>query len=320
MGNFLNLSLIVTGNNLNYGDSVGNIMQIKKLSYNGNVYTYISRQALRYDINMIVNNILKTELAPVRVNKKVVQFSPEGKIDQFPEIDLFGYMKTAEKKKKKADTTDNADSEDAEEQKTRSAVVRVTDAISLEPYRNDIDFGNNMGLASRPHEGEPGNNLFQTEIHKSLYVYTVTADLDKIGVDKNESGITIQGAEKARRVCALLDALKLLYREVKARTVNLTPVFVIGGLSNFGNPFFYDRLAVEFRKEGLLLNTNTINEILSMTIIDGSKVADHSTIGSLAGMFRNLDEIKIEKEKKKSIEGFFADLKKEVNGKYGITT
>lgn len=37
-----------------------------------------------------------------------------------------------------------------------------------------------MGLAKRKNEN---NSIAQSEIHKSYYSYTVTIDLDKIGID-----------------------------------------------------------------------------------------------------------------------------------------
>ena len=122
--NGLTISMIFQAQSANYGEGVGNIAQLKKMSRtNGEVYTYISRQAIRYNIvqQMGIDN------TPVDDKQKVVQFSPNTTITDYPEIDLFGYMKTSKNTL------------------IRSAVVRLSNAISLEPYKSDMDFLNNMG-------------------------------------------------------------------------------------------------------------------------------------------------------------------------------
>ncbi len=77
---------------------MGNISSLKQLSRgDGNSYTYISRQALRYSLV----NQLCWDNTPVKAegsaDKAVIQFMPEATISQYPEIDLFGYMKTSKR-------------------------------------------------------------------------------------------------------------------------------------------------------------------------------------------------------------------------------
>ena len=91
----LALTIIFEAESANYGEGVGNVASLKKISRNkGDQYTYISRQALRY--NMIEQ--LGEAEAPVKAEgsgeKKVIQFSAEATIDKYPEIDFFGYLKT----------------------------------------------------------------------------------------------------------------------------------------------------------------------------------------------------------------------------------
>ncbi|HON17206.1 MAG TPA: type I-B CRISPR-associated protein Cas7/Cst2/DevR, partial [Spirochaetota bacterium] len=157
MANFLTFTVVFKGSNLNYGESTANVTGLKRLSFQGKSYSYISRQALRYDIVRIMNEEFEMNLTPVGSDGKVVQFEANATIKDYPEIDLFGYMKTAG---------------EGSRGKIRKAIVRLSDAMSLEPWNNDIDYGNNMGLSSRK-EGVD-NMIFQTEIHKSFYSYTVT--------------------------------------------------------------------------------------------------------------------------------------------------
>lgn len=261
MNKGLTISIIMEANSANYGEGMGNISALKKISRaGGDGYTYISRQALRY--NMV--NQLEWDNTPVvrsgSGDKAVIQFAPDATIKDYPELDLFGYMKTAEKK----NTI------------TRSAVARLSNAISLEPYNSDLDFLTNMGLAKRKEELK--NSIAQSEIHKSFYAYTMTIDLERVGVDGE---ISVSNSEKAERVSALLKTIQFLYREIKGRSENLSPVFVIGGLYGRKTPFFENRLALEGKK--LKLDT----------IVDTIKgIGEETTVGYVSGIFKNDKEIK----------------------------
>lgn len=85
----------------------------------------------------------------------VVQFAPSATIKDYPEIDLFGYMKTTAK---------------GDEQKggaaTRSAVARLSNAIALEPFQGNLEFLTNMGLAVR------GN--LEMELRKVRFIVLIT--------------------------------------------------------------------------------------------------------------------------------------------------
>ena len=223
MKNGLTLSIITEAQSANYGEGFANISSLKQISRSsGDVYTYISRQALRY--NMIEQ--LGWNNTPVEASgsgdKTVIQYQPDTSIADYPEIDLFGYMKTEKKLGAQ----------------TRSAVVRLSNAISLEPYNADMDFLTNMGLAKRTNAN---NSIVQSEIHKSFYAYTVAIDLDRLGIDTN-SDIHIPSAEKSKRISQFLHSLEFLYRDIKGRRENLSPLFAIGGLYERKCPFFENRL------------------------------------------------------------------------------
>ena len=207
----LTLSIIFEAESANYGESFGNISSLKKLSRgDGNSYSYISRQALRYNII----NQLGWDNTKVSNADKVVQFEKDASIENYPEIDFFGYMKTG---KNSVNGSSN----------TRNAVVRLSNAIALESYNSDLDFLTNMSLAKR---GGMDNAIAQSEIHKSYYAYTVTIDLDKVGIDEiikdkenNKDKHEIDNKEKAKRVKELLKVLKTLYRDIRGRRENLSP-------------------------------------------------------------------------------------------------
>ncbi len=306
MAKFLSMTVIFEGSNLNYGESVRNIQALKRLSTKGKSYSYISRQALRYDMVKKLNEIYQIDESQTVDNKQdVVQFTRASSIRDFPEIDLFGYMKTGQKKGTE------------KEKKTfiRKAPVRLSDAVSLEPWNNDNDFGNNMGLAKRI--GLEGNDLFQREIHLSNYSYTVTIELDRIGVEENtdKTKPVIDGKERSKRVNTLLEIIKLNNRGIVGRPGSQMPHFVIGGIYRTGTPFFYNILCVTFTGDDkVLLNTDKINAMLSFTAFE-EKVIDLTMVGALAGEYANIDEIKT--DNKMSIEEFFSNLKDRVSAYYG---
>ncbi len=294
---YLHAAFVFKASNLNYGESIGNVLSLKKISCDGKNYSYISRQAIRYDIVRMLKEIFNYDYTDVDKKSGVVQFSEEAKIDKFPEIDFFGYMKT---------TNGN---------KIRKAIVRLTDAISLESFNNEIDFSTNKGLADRKKELD--NDIYQSEIHKSFYCYALTCNLEKIGKDEIYS-IDLDNKEKAERVNNLLHVIKLLYRDIRGKRENLAPLFAIGGLYNVGNPFFYNRLKLSFTKEKTLIDTELIDDTLDITTIDEKSVREQTLLGYSKGIFTNIGEIDIDEKNKNSIEGFFGDLKTRINNFYGV--
>ncbi|HON17237.1 MAG TPA: type I-B CRISPR-associated protein Cas7/Cst2/DevR, partial [Spirochaetota bacterium] len=144
--------------------------------------------------------------------------------------------------------------------------------------------------------------------------YTVTIDLDKIGIDPNDN-IKIDINEKKRRVSLLLDAVKILYRDIKGRREDLSPVFVIGGIYNSGNPFFYNKANLNFGREVIKIVVEPINDILKRQF-NGQTVKDNTLIGHLAGTFSNINEIDLPQEKKLSIDDFFTKIKDKLNEVY----
>lgn len=286
MNQGLTITFIIMANSANYAENFGNISTLKKLHRgDGSAYSYISRQALRYSL---VKNI-HWDNTPVDNEQKVVQFSPDTSIQDYPEIDFFGYMKTKAKK-------------DAE---TRSAVCRISHAISLEPYQADLDFLTNMGLAKR---SQLENAIAQSEIHQSLYAYTITLDLDLVGRDKVEDKeIEISKAEKIKRVKTLLTGFKLLYRDIKGRRENLSPIFAIGGIYDTKSPYFEGRIKVEKNK----LNVEMLKNVMALD----EDIQKNTKIGYMGGIFKNNEEIE-SMLSPLNIGDFFGQLEKKVEAYY----
>ncbi|WP_231682867.1 type I-B CRISPR-associated protein Cas7/Cst2/DevR [Phosphitispora fastidiosa] len=288
----LTLSIIFEAQSGNYGEGFGNIQVLKKLSRgDGGVYSYISRQALRYNII----NQLGWDNTPVEGAgggaKKVVQFAPSAKISDYPEIDLFGYMKTAK----------------GESGNSRSAIVRLSHAIALENYHAEMDYLTNMALSSRGKNLD--NSISQSEIHQSFYAYTITIDLDRVGKETDQTGTVteeIPDAEKAARVVKLLKTVQFLYRDIKGRRENLAPVFAIGGVYNRKNPYFEGRL----RLNKCSLDTGIIKEMFK-----DEDVRENTLVGLLDGILDNSTKIKDDLVAV-DINSLFDELKGKVEGYY----
>lgn len=283
------LTLIFEAESANYGEGVGNVTALKKISRDGGrAYTYISRQALRYNIIQQMG----ANITPIDRDKEVLQFHPDATIKDYSEIDLFGYMKT----KKPV--------------KTRAAVVRLSNAVALETFNADLDFLTNKGLLDRYNETakekKDGGNIAQSEIHKSYYCYTVAVDLDKVGIDENDN-LEIVNEEKNERITNLLKTLKFLYRDIKGRRENLSPIFAVGGVYDIKNPFFENRVKCFNNK----INIEAIKSVIKLD----KQLSTSTNVGLIKGIFTNEDEI-IKELNAIEMSDFFDNLQTEVKKFY----
>ena len=88
--NGLSITMIFKAESLNYGEGIGNISELKKLSRgNGKVHTFASRQAIRYDIVRLGNKMFGWNLEVVDKSQGTVQFKENLTIEDSEEMDLF---------------------------------------------------------------------------------------------------------------------------------------------------------------------------------------------------------------------------------------
>jgi CRISPR-associated protein Cst2 len=139
-----------------------------------------------------------------------------------------------------------------------------------------------------------------------LYAYTITIDLDKVGIDKD---IEISNAEKAERVVKLLETIEFLWRDIKGRRENMNPVFAVGGIYERKNPYFEDRLKI--KNEKLELDVDLINSIINSC----SDTKENTITGSLGGIFTNDEYIK-ERLNPVSVNEMFTKLTEKVRAYY----
>ena len=294
----LTITMIFKAQSLNYGEGIGNISELKKLSRgDGNTYTFASRQALRYDIARLGNKMFNWNLEVVDKSKGTIQFKDDLTIKDSQEMDLFGYMKTAKK-------TENEDGGS----NIRSAAVRLSHAISLEEYKSDMEFLNNKGLADRISDFP---NLANIEQHLSYYTYTITIDLEKIGIDGD---INLDNSIKAQRVKELLEIVKVLNREIRGREENLSPIFIIGGIYKLNSPFFLGRIKLTGKDGEFSIDTEMLKDTATLKLGEDSIKKD-TYVGIVKNSFKNEEEIK-EDFATMNIQEFFENLENKVDEYY----
>lgn len=293
----LTMSIIFKADSANFGEGTGNVATLKKFTRgDGKQYTYISRQAIHHDIIEEMNEAKAKLILAGDSNKSAIQYAPKATIKDSSDIDLSGYMKTVKEKNSTF----------------RSAVMRISNAISLEPYNGDMDFLTNAGLANRMRK-ETGddsinNNIAQIEMHRSYYAYTISIDLDKIGIDDNDN-IELDDEEKYRRVAKVLRVVKYLYRDIKARREDFEPLFVVGGVYDLKSAFFENALKLN---DNLGLDLTAIKSVLT-----DPEIAKDTEAGLARGIFNNDDEV--EKElNPETITEFFTNLTKKVADFYEV--
>ena len=304
----LSLTILFEAESLNYGEGIGNVTQLKKMSrYNGQNYTYLSRQALRYNIA----NQMGIDNSKLTTHKDVIQFDGAQTIEDSVEQDLFGYFITKDKKEKSAKGKQGGNENTySDKPRKRTACVRLSNAISLEEYNSDTDFLTNLSFLNRYNEiaekKKGGGNIAHSEINKSYYVYNLVIELDKIGVDVNTDS-NLSSEEKAKRVNALLDTILLLSRDIKGRTESLIPKFAVGGFYTRKNSFFSN--TIKCYKNNL--NVATLKDTISLN----DELSQNTMVAMMDGVFANEEKLKKELEII-SIRDMFNYLKKEVNNYY----
>ena len=276
----LTISFLVQANSLNYDEGYGNVSILKKI-HRGNGYTYIfaSRQSLRYSIVKYAVENLGWKYAPIS-STDVAQIDIEKmKKDNYfyEEADLFGYMWTKGK---------------GGAALPRTGVVKLTHLISLEPFFGDQELLSNKNFADRAGK-DP--NLANVETSLSIFKYSLSIDLDRVGVDEN-LGFNLQPEEKIRRVNTLLEAVKNLYRDIRNRREDLKPILAIGGVYPVKALFFHNALNIYWSGSKPNLKIEPLEEVLNSEFeyFDGdkmvkSKVSDFTLKGVRKGIFGNLD-------------------------------
>jgi CRISPR-associated protein Cst2 len=347
MKGMLTLTIITQrATSLNYGENIGNVSILKKLSSGDNSQlTYVSDKALKYDIRRKGKEEKGWRLLDEKVKEHIENSTrnrTRERVDlddsfvielfEYQEFDLFGGLFTKDLFKAKnlyfrRQKVDGI---------KRSSPVKITYAFSISKFRGDMDFMNNIDAFNRyikhiiPEQADRDQVIIQSEQHTSHYYYTIAIDLDRVGVwdeavetpAEEENGpegdkIEIPAEEKAKRVKDLLDIIRTLSRQIRGRYENLSPIFVLGGIYKVKNPFFMGCVSAKETEDGKLLLD--INRLLDCKGIIPEEERDNTLCGLLSGFFANEQEIR-EKLNCKSVGEVFEELKNKVGEIYGVPT
>jgi CRISPR-associated regulatory protein, DevR family len=278
MKGMLTLTIITQrATSLNYGENIGNVSILKKLSLGDNSQiTYVSDKALKYDIRRKGKEEKGWRLLDERLRRHIENSTrnrTRERVDlddsfvrelfEYQEFDLFGGLFTKDlfKAKNLYFMGQKVDSI------KRSSPVKITYAFSISKFQGDMDFMNNIDAFNRyikhiiPEQADRDQVIIQSEQHTSHYYYTIAVDLDRVGVWETENGTeeVIPAKEKAKRVKDLLDIIRTLSRQIRGRYENLSPIFVIGGIYQVKNPFFMGCIGAKETEDGkLLLDINRL--------------------------------------------------------------
>ena len=284
---------VVANMTSNYSEGLGNISSVQKIYRDRNVYAIRSRESLKNAI-MVQSGMyedLETE-ANGATQKKVDENLNATNCRALEG----GYMNTKESTY------------------VRNSSFYLTDAISTESFINETRFHNNLYLATnfanannlnvQKDAGKVGLMPYQYEYEKSLKVYSLTIDLEKVGKDSNFPDKEADNKEKFERVKSILEAIENLSLVVKGNLDNAEPVFAIGGLSLRKTHYFENVVRVE---QGALVLGEALKE----------KKEDGFNCALLKGdIFTNEAEI-VKELQPTSMREFFKSLIEDVKNYYG---
>lgn len=307
----LTVTILFEAQSLNYDEGYGNLSVIKKFHRgSGDVFSYSSRQSLRYSIFMQGHKEFGWKPSKVEEagagDQKVTQLVTN--ISESEESDLFGYMRT------------NVSANNGKEISVmRTTPVRIMPAIAVEPFANDIEMLTNKYQADKI---PTGPNIANIEMHKSLYCYTISIDLHRVGTETDEIGtrispgsqtvhddyaeyeknlrtIDIGVEEKTKRVKQLLDVVKMLYRDIRGRREDLKPLFIIGGVYDTCNPFFENLVKIDWQRGIPKIILEPLRQIINSDYsaldangeIISKSIMEETYIGIREGIFDNSSDV-----------------------------
>lgn len=276
----------------NYSETLGNISSVQKVYRGGKEYATRSRESLKNAI--CVQAGLYDDL----------QTSVDGAVQKLVTEDVNavtckalegGYMSTK-------DVT-----------YIRNSSFYLTDAVSAEPFINDARFHNNLYLATnfanakdlniQKNPLECGLKPYQYEYDKSIKIYSITVDLEKVGVDQNFDA-EASNEEKCSRVLSIIDAVENLSLVVKGNLDNAEPIFIAGGLSPRKTHMFENAVRVV----GKNLVVEPIKEKLDMGFSCG--LMRNGQLGNEDEIVRELNPTTVPKffnQLREDVKAYFAD-------------
>lgn len=220
----------------NYGEGLGNVSSVQKVFRNGKVYAIRTRESLKNAImvqaGMYDDLVVSVDGATQKHVNEEVNVANCRALEG-------GYMNTTGKTV------------------IRNSSFYITDAVACSEYVIETRFHNNLYLAQtyanqnslnlQNEAGKCGLMPYQYEYDKDLKQYSITIDLDMIGVDKNFN-IEADNSEKSARVNNILTAIENLSLVVKGNLDNAEPIFAVGGIVDRKTHYFENVVRLKDKK------------------------------------------------------------------------
>ncbi|MCM1288322.1 MAG: type I-B CRISPR-associated protein Cas7/Cst2/DevR [Clostridium sp.] len=285
---------VVANMSSNYGEGLGNASSVQKVYKNQKQYATRSRESLKNAICMQAGlyDDLETSLDKVMQKKVTTELNAsncralEG-----------GYMSTSGMTY------------------VRKSSFYLTDAVAVDAFVNELRFHNNLHLANTHAKA---NNLsvqndadktglmpYQYEYDKSLKIYSITIDLERVGVDENFKE-EADNKEKAERVKSIVSAVETLSLVVKGNMDNAEPLFVIGGLTSRKTHFFEN--VVKVKNNALVLEEGIESKL-------NSDIGNFKAGVLKCGQLDNENDV-VNQLNAKTTSDFFSELRTEIDEYY----
>lgn len=182
----------------NYGEGLGNISTVQKITKNNKQYAIRTKESLKNSI--MTNSGFYDSLNTTVDGATQKMVSEDNTIENDRSLEG-GYMTTKPKTFK------------------RNSSFSISDAISINPFSIETRFCNNLGMATNYAKAnninvnddakKAGLMPYQFEVDAEYKLYSITIDLEAIGIDENFN-INTDTEEKIDRVNYLMDTVQHL--------------------------------------------------------------------------------------------------------------
>ena len=259
----------------------GNYTAIKKYFYKDGNHVMTSVATFTYELRKTLFEKFNWKLNDVTIKKSSLYLNNvEDTTNNGLESDIFGFLIP-------------------DKQISKTSPLRIIPFISMNTYKNDFQLITNRGFLNtdfgRKYFDEKGENitadklpktqaLANEEVFGDYYMYTVTLELDRIGVIEtckekyllpNEK-IYMAPELREKAVKDLLEALTILTRDIKHQKVHLKPLAVFGGAFERVVPYFWNDMEFDNDRK---LKLNYVNSTIDDYNLTNVIVAIDERIG-----------------------------------------
>ncbi|MEM3489019.1 MAG: type I-B CRISPR-associated protein Cas7/Cst2/DevR [Nitrososphaerota archaeon] len=178
----------------NRGESEGNTTTLHKILLDGEIYTTVSAESIRYSLREILQErkatLNRTTLSHREVSYKDKEFK---NWPTYIDDDVFGFMHA------KKETV------------SRRGILEVTRAISLTPWRGEVDH-HFASAGSNPSIAEKDPIPYSVEVHATRYQFGFAMTPQMLGKESLDGKNKLSNKEKMGRLAAILEAIISLRR------------------------------------------------------------------------------------------------------------